>query len=69
LATQVLVRVFHQLPVDKPQKSKWSDDTKNPEITLWNRKKSNVVEENLGKVVAAPEKNDRIAAQSHEKLP
>jgi len=27
------------------------------------------VEENLGKVVAAPEKNDRIAAQSHEKLP
>jgi len=27
------------------------------------------VEENLGKVVAAPEKNDRIAAQSHGKLP
>jgi len=27
------------------------------------------VEENLGKVVAALEKNDRIAAQSHEKLP
>lgn len=40
MATQVLVRVFHQLPVDKPQKSKWSDDTKTPEITLWNRKKA-----------------------------